>query len=136
MSHSAETVLDWADGTYKFGLKIEHLAELQEKCEAGPWYVQWALQSALLARSAGLPPPRDAAASYVIEPIRLGLIGGGMDPVQALKKVRDYVGPGQLNENIQTAFAVLGVALAGAPDEQPGKSGAGKKSANRSRAEK
>lgn len=134
MTRSAETILDWADGTYKFALKIEQLAELQEKCDAGPWYIQWALEAALLARTAGFAPPKDANASYVIEPIRLGLIGGGMPAVEAMKKVRAYVGPGQLNENIQTAYAVLGVALAGAPDDEPKKPGAGrKKTANRSR---
>lgn len=137
MSRSAQLTLDWADGTYPFALKIEYLAELQEKCDAGPWYIQWALEVSLLARTAGFAPPKDANASYVIEPIRLGLIGGGMPAVEALQKVRAYVGPGQLNENIQTAYAILGVALAGAPDDEPKKPGAGKKkTANRSRAAK
>ncbi len=135
MSRAAEIVLDWADGTYKFSLKIEHLAELQERCDAGPWYIQWALEAALLARSSGFAPPRDANAAYVIETIRLGLMGGGMEAVEALRKVRAYVGPGQINENIPVAFSIIGVALQGAPDDEPKKSEAGrKKTANRSRA--
>lgn len=138
MSRLAETTLDWADGTYRFALKIDQLAELQEKCDAGPWYIQWALQSALLARESGFPPPKDMRIEYVTEVLRLALIGGGMDALHALKKVRAYVGPGQINENIAYAYAVLGALLVGAPDEDSGKSGAGikKTTANRSRAAK
>lgn len=131
-------VLDWADGSYRFRLGIEQLAELQEKTGAGPWYVQWALEAALMARAVGMAPPKDASPAYVTETIRLGLIGGGMEAVEALKKVRAYVGPGQLNENIATAFAVIGVALQGAPEDEPkGKPEAGSmKTANPSRAGK
>lgn len=134
MSRSAQVALDWADGTYPFALKIEHLVELQEKCDAGPWFIQWALEAALMARSFGAVPPKDASPLYITETIRLGLIGGGMEAVEALKKVRTYVGPGQLNDNIATAFAVIGVALQGAPEDKPEKAAAGaKKSASRSR---
>lgn len=134
MSRNAIVTLDWADGTYPFALKIEQLAELQEACGAGPWYIQWALEAAIMARSMGMAPPKDASPAYVIDTIRLGLIGGGMDPVSALKKVRTYVGPGQLNDNVQTAFAIIGVALQGAPEDRPEKPQAGaRKSASRSR---
>lgn len=138
MSRLAETTLDWADGTYKFALKIDQMAELQEKCDAGPWYIQWALGAALLARESGFPPPREMRVEYVSEVIRLSLIGGGMDALQALKKVRSYAGAGQINENIAHAYAVIGVLLMGAPDEDGGKPVAGgkKTTANRSRAAK
>lgn len=137
MSRLARIELDWADGTYPFALKIEQLMELQEKCGAGPWYVQWALEAALMARSFGTAPPKDASPAYVVETIRLGLIGGGMPAVEALKLVRAYVGPGQLNDNVATAFAILGVALQGVDEDQPEKPEAGNKSrASRSRAGK
>jgi len=125
MSRNAQVTLDWADGTYPFALKIDQLAELQDKTGAGPWYIQWALEAALMARALGVPPPKDASPAYVIETIRLGLIGGGMEAIAALKKVRDYVGPGQINENIQTAFAIIGVALQGVPEDEPEKREAG-----------
>lgn len=125
MSRSAQVTLDWADGTYPFALKIEQLAELQEKTGAGPWYIQWALEAALMARALGVAPPKDASPAFVIETIRLGLIGGGMEAIAALKKVRDYVGPGRINENVQTAFAIIGVALQGVPEDQPEKPEAG-----------
>lgn len=134
MARSAKVTLDWADGTYPFALKIEQLAELQERCDAGPWYIQWALEAALMARTFNVPPPKDASPTYVIETIRLGLVGGGMEAVAALRKVRDYVGPGQINENIQTAFAIIGVALQGVPEDEPEKPDAGDEtSASRSR---
>jgi hypothetical protein len=125
MSRTAEIMLDWGDGTYLFSLKIEHLAELQDKCDAGPWYIQWALQQAIMARAQGTTPPKDASPAYITETIRLGLIGGGMKAVEALQKVRAYVGPGQLNDNIVTAFAILGVALQGVEEDKPEKPEAG-----------
>ncbi|SIT74755.1 gene transfer agent family protein [Pontibaca methylaminivorans] len=137
MSRNAETTLDWADGTYRFRLSIEQLAELQEKCGAGPWYIQWALEAGALARVAGVAPPKDLAAPYVTETIRLGLIGGGMDAISALKKVRAYCGEGQLAQNVPTAYAILGVALQGAPEDEPTKKPrAGKTTAKTSRAGK
>jgi len=131
MSRSGSVTLDWADGTYPFALTIAQLTELQEKCDAGPWYVQWALQSAMLASSIGSPPPRDMSPAYVSEVIRLGLIGGGMEARAALKKVRAYVGPGQLAENMPVAFSVISVALQGVPEDEPEKpEGEGETSAN------
>ena len=122
MSRSAEITLDWADGTYAFRLGIAQMAELQEKCGAGPWFVQSALSMLLLPPEMGITPPKDASPAYVIDTIRLGLIGGGMDAVLALKKVRAYVDAGQLSENVPVAFAVLSVALQGVPEDEPEKS--------------
>ncbi|MDF3606339.1 gene transfer agent family protein [Paracoccus sp. DMF-8] len=137
MTRSAQVTLDWADGTYPFALKIEQLTELQEKCDAGPWYIQWALESAVMSRAIGSAPPKDLIHPYVTEPLRLGLIGGGMPAVEAMKKVRAYAGPGQLYENMAPAFAVLSAALQGVPEDEPEKSEAGqKKAASRSRAGK
>lgn len=137
MSRNAETVLDWADGTFRFRLGIEQLAELQEKTGAGPWYVQWALGIAVPALAVGAAPPRDMDVPFVTDTIRLGLIGGGMEAVAALQKVRAYVGPGQLTENIPTAYAVISVALQGVPEDAPSKKASpGRMTASRSRAGK
>lgn len=137
MSRKAEVILEWGDGEYPFSLKIEQLAELQEVCDAGPWYIQWALQMSILSREMGIAPPKEASPKYVIDTIRLGLIGGGMPAVEALKKVRAYAGAGQINDNISTAFAVISVALQGAPDDEPGKPEAGSETdGHRSREER
>lgn len=133
MSRGALITLDWADGTYPFRLGIAQLAELQEKTDAGPWYIQWALSMMLVSGQTGVIPPKDASPAYVIDTIRLGLIGGGMQAVQALKLVRAYVGEGQLAENIPMAFAIIGTALQGVPEDEPEKpEGESETSANRS----
>lgn len=121
MSRSAKITLDWADGTYPFRLALEQLAELQERTGAGPWYIQWALSMMMVSGQGGLTPPKDASTAYVSETIRLGLIGGGMGAVEALKKVRAYCNAGQLTENIPFAFGILGAALQGVEEDEPEK---------------
>lgn len=125
MSRSAEITLDFADGTHAFALKWGQLIELQEKLDAGPYFVLSRLIDGTWRMG------------DICEVIRLGLIGGGAEPLAALRLVRTYVEARPPLESLPTAQAVLGAALMGAPDEKPGKAGAGKKtSANRSRAEK
>lgn len=121
MSRSARITLEWGDGDHPFALKLDHLAELQEKTGAGPWYMLWSLERAVLAKALDSHPPKDMSPAYVTETLRLGLIGGGMTAVEALQKVRAYAGPGQLTENIASAYAVLGTALQGVEEDLPGK---------------
>jgi hypothetical protein len=108
MSRDAKVELDWADGTFTFRLGWGELAELQERCDAGPLIIH----------------SRLATGAWRVEDIssviRLGLIGGGMKPDDALKRVRSYVEARPPLENVPLAMAVLGVALQGAPDEPPG----------------
>lgn len=75
---SAEVTLAWADGEYKFALKIKQCDELQRIL--GNWGD--IVQSVLTMR----PSPRS-----VYEIIRLGLIGGGTDDVKAKQLVDLYV---------------------------------------------
>jgi hypothetical protein len=97
--------LDWADGTYLFALKWAQIIELQEQLDAGPYFVLSRLSDGTW---------RAGDISHVI---RLGLIGGGMEPVAALKKVRAYVEDRPPLENIIVAQAVLSAGVIGAPDE-------------------
>lgn len=112
MSRDARIELDWADGTYSFRLGWGELEQLQEACDAGPFVIITRLQD-------GTWKVGDIA-----HVLRLGLIGGGMAPAEALKKVRAYVEDRPPVENILFAQAVLGVAVQGAPEEVLGKSGA------------
>ncbi len=121
MSRDASITLDFADGTYKFRLAWGQLAELQENCDAGPYVILERLQN------------RSWRLNDIRENIRLGLIGGGMDPVSALKLVKRYVEDRPLLENVKLAQAVLTVALIGAPEEEVGEpkaAGRKKKSMN------
>ena len=105
MSRDASITLDWADGTYTFRLAIGQLRELQEKCNAGPAHI-------LSRLSTGTWMVDD-----ITETIRLGLIGGGANPVEALRLVRSYVEERPLAESILPAISILGAAVVGAPDE-------------------
>lgn len=107
MSRSAKVTLDWADGTYLFQLPIEQLDELEEKTGQGLPVILRSLVGGSYTRK------------MVTEPIRLGLIGGGMEPVAALNLVRRYAFPPRpLVESVLTAQAVLSAALVGVEDAE------------------
>lgn len=108
MSRSAAIDLDWADGSYRFALRWGELAELQERCDSGPYVVLQRLGSGAW---------RVEDLSNIV---RLGLIGGGMKPEDALKKVRFYVENRPPMETVPVAYGVLQAALLGAPDEPMG----------------
>lgn len=111
MSRSGKTPpLEWADGTYEFALNWGELAALQDACDAGPFVIlarlassQWRLED-------------------VSTTIRLGLIGGGIEPPKALKLVKTYVEsrPQDLVLNASFARGILETAIMGAPEEAPG----------------
>lgn len=113
MSRSGKISFRCLDGEmHTFRLAIGQLVELQEKCDAGPAWIVERLQSGrwLLAD--------------IRDTIRLGLIGGGMKPVEAgalISRYVDNVDEHPLLENRQTAVAILMAALVGAEDEPPGK---------------
>ncbi len=104
----ARVTFDWADGTYSFRLAWGQLEELQEKCDAGPYVVLQRLHS-------GAWRVED-----ITNIIRLGLIGGGMEPSPALKIARLYVEARPPMENLIPAQAILSAALMGAPEEKVG----------------
>lgn len=108
MARDAAVELTWADGDYRFRLAWGQLIELQEKCDAGPYVVlsrlyanQWRMED-------------------ITNVIRLGLIGGGMAPAEALKKTRTYVEDRPPLENVLVAQVILASGLHGAPDDPVG----------------
>lgn len=108
MGRDASITLPWADGDYTFRLGWGELIELQEQCDAGPYVIlnrlttgQWKMQDI----------------SHVM---RLGLIGGGIEPAKALVLIRNYVESRPPLENVMMARGILSLALQGAPDEKPG----------------
>jgi len=102
--------LTWADGDYSFRLGWGELAELQERCNAGPYVVLNRLQSG------------EWRIEDISNVIRLGLIGAGHDmtPTKALQLVRRYVEDRPPLENHYVAIVILTAGLLGAPEEPVG----------------
>ncbi len=100
----------FADGEYTFRLSWGGLIELQEKTGTGPYVILNRLQS------------MNFMVQDISEIIRIGLIGGGMVPIEALKMVKRYVLERPPMESYQLAFAVLAAGLMGAPEEKVGNS--------------
>lgn len=108
MARDASIDITWADGDFRFRLAWGQLVELQERCNSGPYVVlnrlydgQWRMED-------------------ITNVIRLGLIGGGMSPTEALGKVRTYVEDRPPLENVLVAQAILAAGLHGAPEEKVG----------------
>jgi len=117
--------LTWAGGEHTFLLTIDLLRALQDKCDAGPAFI---LQRLTQNRW---------FVDDVIQPIRLGLEGGGMSKEDARKLVKKFVEDRPLTESVLTAQAVLAGALFGAEEDPTGESQAGEngKAGNLSREE-
>lgn len=109
MARDAIVTLPWADGKYTFRYGWGEHIQLQEACNAGPYEI-------LKRLNVGTWRVQD-----ISNVIRLGLIGGGLDPATALSKVEYYVEARPPMENLIFAQGILTVALQGAPDEPPGK---------------
>jgi len=98
MTHGLITK-DFADGTYSFRLAYGQWLELQEAVNCGPLelYVnllqrKWRIQN-------------------IREIIRVGLIGAGQTPIEALRLVRRYVEERPLMENVQLAIEIVAASL-------------------------
>lgn len=115
MSRDASITLTWADGDYTFRLRYGELMQLQEVCDAGPVWVLSRMQVPTAEN-------RGWRVQDVAHVLRLGLIGGGMEPSRALRLVREYVEARPPMESLLHAQAILSAALIGNPDEAQKKS--------------
>jgi hypothetical protein len=102
--------LDFGDGSHVFRLAFGELEELQEKTGIGPLLLRQRMVAG------------EWFVGHVRETIRLGLIGGGMEAIAALTLVRRYADerPDWI-ANAVIASLILLAALAGSPEEEPGK---------------
>lgn len=101
-------VLNWPGGEHSFRLGIAELEAVQQNTDCGPEHLlnrinagQWYL-------------------SDLMQVLRLGLIGGGMPHVQALKVIRNAFEQNPGIEFKVPAQAVLAHCLYGPPEDQPG----------------
>jgi hypothetical protein len=105
VSRDGSYTADFADGTFTFRYGWAQHVMLQEACDAGPYEI---LDRLITLR---------CRVQDIANTIRIGLIGGGMEPVQALKKVRTYVEARPPNENLLLASNILRAGVFGAADE-------------------
>lgn len=113
MSRSGQTSAPFGDGVHIFRLDIGQLEELDELTDAGPEF----LMNRVIRGDWRLKDIR--------ETIRLGLIGGGMDPMRALAMRDRYAAPGNLLPHKSLVISILGAALIGSPEEDKDKLPAG-----------
>lgn len=143
MSRNAEISFSWADGDYRFRLGVGELELLQEATDCGPYVLADRLRTRIRAvrisdealvggdapefmfaldGEAGPPStlPPLCTLKEIRETLRLGLIGGGMKPHEALRLVRSYVEEKPIEDNRLHALAIVQAALYGAPEERLG----------------
>lgn len=110
MSANGTRTIIWAGGEDHFCLaKVGLILDLEAKCEAG-------IATVMTRLGAGSWRLND-----VRETIRLGLIGGGMAPDQAMKQVRNHVDEKPLTSSVLLAYAILEAVMVGVPDDPVGK---------------
>ena len=93
------TEITWAGGEHPFLFTIPLWRALQAKCDAGPAWVLSRLRTG------------QWMVDDVIEPIRLGLEGGGMSKDEARKLVAKHVEDRPLSLSVLTAQLVIGSSL-------------------------
>lgn len=99
MSHGLITT-EWADGIYSFRLRYGEIRELQSKCgDVGPLRIFNSLLNS------------EWKVEHIREILRLGLIGGGLEPVAALGLCKTYVEERSPLENVALALEILGAWL-------------------------
>ena len=109
MSADAKVTLAWFDGEDDFRLGIGEIRALQEKTGAGPSTLRRRLISG------------DWFIDDVRETIRLGLIGAGLSPGEALAKVRRGVDNRPFGEAVVLAATIIAAAVVGVPNDPVGK---------------
>lgn len=100
----------WGDGDHVFNIgKLAQVFELEDKCGCGVQEVFNRL--------------REGRWKYadVRETIRLGLIGGGKSPVEALLLTKRYVDERPWAESVFVAQAILMAAIVGVEGDNPAK---------------
>ncbi|MEN6535651.1 MAG: gene transfer agent family protein [Bryobacteraceae bacterium] len=112
MSAPGTRQIVWANGEDTFCIaKVGLILDLEDKCHAG-----FAVIMARLENGAwGLNDVR--------EPIRLGLIGGGMKPEAAMAAVRRHVDENPLAHSVLVAYEIVKAAMFGVPDDPVGTAG-------------
>lgn len=97
MSRHGAVELDFAGAERTFRLGLSQIEELEEKAGQGIFQIMESLS----------PQNRTVRAKVISEVIRIGLIGGGTQPADALSMVRRYCDERPMLENLMLAYAVV-----------------------------
>jgi hypothetical protein len=97
---------DWADGSYTFRLDQNGWIELDQKTDLGPLEIMRRLVAGTWK------------AGMVREIVRVGLIGGGASPADALRLVRKHVEQRPILESIPLAVRIVECGLYAKPDKE------------------
>lgn len=95
MSKHGLITIDWADGSHDFRLSLGGIEELEAKTGESVFTLATRLQH------------RTARLVDIRETLRIGLVGGGKSPTEALALVRRYIDERPLDENRDAAYAVV-----------------------------
>ena len=98
----------WSGGEHPFLLRLGELRILEQKCDVGAYWVLYRLMS------------NQWYVNDVIETIRLGLIGGGMDHIKARDMTQSSIERSSLAECAVVAQAILSYSIHG-DESQEGK---------------
>lgn len=113
MSRSGAIDLVWGDGEHRFRLAIGQLEELEQITKIGPFE----LFEKMLRKQWRVGEVRHV--------IRIGLIGGGMGPADAVALVDRYISEWPWTESVGVALHILTAALVGSEADPAGKAEAG-----------
>lgn len=111
MDGSGRVKIAWGDGEHTFRLPYRQLQELQDKTGCGPEELAGRIRSGTWR------------VDDIRETIRLGLIGGGMDPMPALTLTMRYVDNRPWAENKRPAYLILMAILTQPDGDKVGKAG-------------
>lgn len=110
MSANGTRTIIWSGGEDVFCLaKVGLILDLEEKCGAG------------IAAIMGRLGDGSWRLNDIRETIRLGLIGGGMDPVKAMAAVRNHVDDEPLASSVLLAYQIIAAVMVGVKDDPVGK---------------
>jgi hypothetical protein len=101
MNRHGAVDLEWAGGEHCFRLGLGEIEELEATVDMSVFLLYSAM-------SATIP---FAKTKHYSETIRLGLMGGGMKPIEARSLVRRYVDERPLAESVALAEAILRAAI-------------------------
>lgn len=107
MSEHGSIGLDWADGHHTFRLGLGEWRELEGNRKIGAY--------GLLLRLIG----GGWYVDDIRETIRIGLVGGGMHPNDAVKLVNRYVDQRPWLENVAVAVRIIEPSISGIEGQKP-----------------